>query len=120
LRQIDSATRSPLRHTIKQCQRHLLLAPPDGTAPEYMPLYEFQCDRCSHRFEELVAAGVEERTCPECGSEHAGRVLSSPAASPKFVKTGTQNRRLEDKRGTNRGGALERFKQSRKRERGGS
>ncbi len=40
--------------------------------------------------------------------------MSSPSASPKLAKTAAQNRRLEDKRGVTRGGALERFKQSRR------
>ena len=79
-----------------------------------MPIYEFLCGECGHRFEELVAAGTETNACPACGTASAKRIMSSPSATPKLAKTAAQNRRLEDKRGVTRGGALERFKQSRK------
>lgn len=82
-----------------------------------VPIYEFHCDRCDHRFEEVVKAGTDSFLCPACGRERAERILSPPAATPKFVKSVAQNRRLEDKRGTNRGGALQRFKDSRRQER---
>ena len=82
-----------------------------------MPIYEFVCEACGERFEELVGAGTETTDCRACGEPGAQKVLSTPAQSPKLVKTGTQNRRSEDRRGTNRGGALQRFKESRRRAR---
>ncbi len=45
-----------------------------------MPIYEFECEQCEARFEELVAAGVEALACPECGSERTRRLIS--AVSP--------------------------------------
>ncbi len=43
-----------------------------------MPIYEFTCDQCQERFEELVSAseagGV---TCPACGCAEVTRVFSS-------------------------------------------
>jgi putative FmdB family regulatory protein len=45
-----------------------------------MPIYEFECEGCGARFEELVAAGVEGIACPSCGSERTRRLLS--AVSP--------------------------------------
>jgi len=45
-----------------------------------MPLYEFSCRKCSHRFEELTSlAEVERRkpACPACGSRTTERALSS-------------------------------------------
>src|SRR4051794_35232920 len=80
--------------------------------PDYdgeVPIYEFVCEACGERFEELVDTGTEQTACRACGTPGAKRVLSVPAATPKLVKSGAQNRRLEDKRGTNRGGAMERF-----------
>ena len=34
-----------------------------------MPIYEYECEACGERFEELVAVTTAEVPCPECGSE---------------------------------------------------
>jgi putative FmdB family regulatory protein len=85
-----------------------------------MPIHEFDCLKCGHRFEELVgspggkeAAGVK---CPECGATELKRLVS-PYSPVQRQLTPNQKRRLEDKRGTNRGGAKQRFKQQRVAER---
>lgn len=46
-----------------------------------MPVYEFECEECGERFEELTASGARELPCPSCGSEQTRRLLSpvSPA-----------------------------------------
>jgi putative FmdB family regulatory protein len=46
-----------------------------------MPIYEFECEECRARFEELVAAGASDDVCPECGSARTRRLISpvSPA-----------------------------------------
>jgi putative FmdB family regulatory protein len=46
-----------------------------------MPIYEFECEKCGVRFEELVASGTEAMACPECEAADAQRRLSnvSPA-----------------------------------------
>lgn len=75
-----------------------------------MPIYEFECGECGERFEQLVPAGTEAAPCPSCGAEGAKRRLSSFALSRQ--PTAAQRRRMEDKRGTNRDGARQRFKQS--------
>jgi putative FmdB family regulatory protein len=81
-----------------------------------VPIYEFACESCGHRFEELVGSHVGLETadvsCPECGSSKVERHLSTSYAPLKQM-TPNQRRRLEDKRGTNRGGAKERFKRQR-------
>ncbi|MCB1184795.1 zinc ribbon domain-containing protein [bacterium] len=44
-----------------------------------MPLYEFACRKCGHRFEELMtAAELAEKKlkCPACGSPRTERELS--------------------------------------------
>ena len=47
-----------------------------------MPLYEFQCTECDRSFEELVrsASAIAEVKCPECGSEHVRRKMSTFAS----------------------------------------
>ncbi len=72
-----------------------------------MPIYEFECGECGERFEELSSAGTETATCPNCGTEGAERKLSSFGLSR--MPTPNQQRRMEDKRGTNRDGARQRF-----------
>jgi putative FmdB family regulatory protein len=81
-----------------------------------VPLHEFACRKCGHRFEELVGShvGIEEADlrCPECGAEDLERLISSYATLPHSL-TPNQKRRSEDSRGTDRGGAMERFKKQR-------
>lgn len=40
-----------------------------------MPIYEYQCRACGHRFEGLVLAG-KTPACPKCQSEDLDRLLS--------------------------------------------
>ncbi|HSD22954.1 MAG TPA: zinc ribbon domain-containing protein [Solirubrobacterales bacterium] len=86
-----------------------------------MPIYEFVCESCGHRFEELVGSHVGVRAadvrCPECGAAEVVRQISSSHAPLHRQLTPAQKRRLEGKRGTDRGGAKERFKRQRAAER---
>jgi putative FmdB family regulatory protein len=51
-----------------------------------MPLYEYQCDDCEHRFERIQKFSDElVRTCPSCGGS-VRKLLSSPAI--QFKGTG--------------------------------
>ncbi|MBB3227572.1 putative FmdB family regulatory protein [Luteibacter sp. Sphag1AF] len=44
-----------------------------------MPIYEFQCQACGHRFERLQKiADADPETCPSCGQPRVGRMLSAP------------------------------------------
>lgn len=44
-----------------------------------MPLYEYQCDACAHRFEVIQKFSDEPvKTCPDCGGP-VQKLLSSPA-----------------------------------------
>ena len=47
-----------------------------------MPIYEYECLSCSHRFEELIRSAGQERklSCPDCGSRRIRRRLSTFAA----------------------------------------
>jgi putative FmdB family regulatory protein len=86
-----------------------------------VPIYEFECRSCSHRFEELVGSHVGVETadvrCPECGSAEPERQLSNSYVPIHRRLTPNQRRRLEDKRGTNKDGAKERFRRQRDAER---
>jgi putative FmdB family regulatory protein len=42
-----------------------------------MPIYEYRCEPCAERFEELVRASDPAVTCPGCGSSDVQRLLSS-------------------------------------------
>jgi putative FmdB family regulatory protein len=44
-----------------------------------MPLYEYECDACGHRFEVIVKfSDPPLETCPSCGG-HVHKLMSSPA-----------------------------------------
>ncbi|APG03038.1 transcriptional regulator [Luteibacter rhizovicinus DSM 16549] len=44
-----------------------------------MPIYEFQCKACGHRFERLQKMSDADPTvCPTCGEPQVGRLLSAP------------------------------------------
>jgi putative FmdB family regulatory protein len=85
---------------------------------QFVPIYEFDCSACGARFERLVDAGTEVAPCAECGAEDAVRLMSSFSA-PVRQMTANQRRRAEDKRGTDRDGARNRWRQSLKRARAG-
>jgi putative FmdB family regulatory protein len=45
-----------------------------------MPLYEYECDACGHRFEVIQKfSDAPAATCAECGKGPVRRLLSSPA-----------------------------------------
>jgi len=48
-----------------------------------MPLYEFDCQECGEPFEELVlsANGLNDVSCPDCGSPQVKKKLSTFAAN---------------------------------------
>jgi putative FmdB family regulatory protein len=51
-----------------------------------MPIYEFECEECGGRFEELVAEDAPIPACPECGSQRAHRrisMISPPSRQPR-------------------------------------
>jgi putative FmdB family regulatory protein len=43
-----------------------------------MPIYEFVCGKCGHRFESLVRMGGEKGVCcPECGAAEVKKLISA-------------------------------------------
>ena len=50
-----------------------------------MPVYEYQCNTCDHKFELLqsVNARPEETSCPQCNEVNAQRLMSAFASQIK-------------------------------------
>jgi putative FmdB family regulatory protein len=45
-----------------------------------MPLYEYQCGACGHRFEQIRKfSDSPVEVCPSCGARQVSKLLSSPA-----------------------------------------
>lgn len=52
-----------------------------------MPLYEYECKACHHRFEQIQKfSDPLVRKCPKCGKKKVEKLLSSPAV--QFKGTG--------------------------------
>ena len=41
-----------------------------------MPIYEFECPACSHRFERVMKAGEAKPACPACGKKETVRCFA--------------------------------------------
>jgi putative FmdB family regulatory protein len=50
-----------------------------------MPIYDFECRACGHRFEELVKLG-ETPSCPSCNANDLERLISLPAISTEGTR----------------------------------
>jgi putative FmdB family regulatory protein len=73
-----------------------------------MPLYEYQCDACSHRFERIQKfSDPPAATCPSCGGT-VRKLISSPAI--QFKGTGWYITDYAKKSGTDGGKASEKTK----------
>ncbi len=54
-----------------------------------MPIYEYACKECDHRFEKLVksAAAADKAACPKCGSGKTSRSFSVFAVGTESGKS---------------------------------
>jgi putative FmdB family regulatory protein len=73
-----------------------------------MPIYEFECEECGRRFEELVAADAPAPPCPACDAEGARRLIST-VAPPGRQPRGAAVRSDESRRGEREAGHKERL-----------
>lgn len=73
-----------------------------------MPIYEFECEECGARFEELVAVEASTPACPACGSKHVRRLLSN-VSPPGRQPRGAKVRSDESRRGEREAGHRERL-----------
>jgi putative FmdB family regulatory protein len=65
-----------------------------------MPIYEFECEACDERFEELLAVGAESAPCPACGSERTQRLLSGfapPGRQPRGARVRSDESRRRER-----------------------
>jgi putative FmdB family regulatory protein len=77
-----------------------------------MPLYEFSCEACGARFEQLAPVGTDRVTCPECSSARTVRRLSAPAPPQHLVKTRSEGRKQERRNAALQSSARKRFKEA--------
>jgi putative FmdB family regulatory protein len=78
-----------------------------------MPIYEFECEECGGRFEELVAPDAAA-ACSSCGSERTRRLLSS-VAPPGRQPRGAAVRSDESRRRERESARQERIGEAQKR-----
>lgn len=78
-----------------------------------VPIYEFECEECRARFEELAAAGAVV-ACPQCGLERTRR-LYSQVSPPGRQPRGAAVRADEARRGEREAARQDRMAESRKR-----
>jgi len=41
-----------------------------------MPIYDYCCEKCSHKYEKLVKLDAAHPPCPECNSEDVKKLVS--------------------------------------------
>lgn len=63
-----------------------------------MPIYDYQCQACGHRFETLVRTGSTP-TCPQCSSTTLEKSVSRIAPAGKIEGIRMSNRRAADAAG---------------------
>jgi len=60
-----------------------------------MPIYEYQCGKCGHCFEQIQTVGGKESkiVCPRCGGSKTERVLStfSCGGGGKGIESGSSS-----------------------------
>jgi putative FmdB family regulatory protein len=77
-----------------------------------MPIYEFECEECGARFEELVGAEAAA-ACPTCGAERTRRLYSA-VSPPGRQPRGAGVRSNESQRREKEAGRQERLGEARR------
>jgi putative FmdB family regulatory protein len=78
-----------------------------------VPIYEFECEECGERFEELVLGERPEASCPACGSKDLRRLISSRVSPPGRQPRGAKVKSDESRRGEREAGHQERLARDR-------
>lgn len=79
-----------------------------------VPIYEFECEECGARFDELVPSAGTAVACLKCGSERVRRLLST-VAPPGRQPRGAKVRADESRRREREAARQDRLSESRKR-----
>ena len=82
-----------------------------------MPIYEFECEECGARFEELVASDAAAPACGACGSARTRRLISN-VSPPGRQPRGAAVRSDESRRREREAARGERIAESRKKRAG--
>jgi len=54
-----------------------------------MPIFEYQCNACGHKFEQIVfASDTEAPVCPACNCADVQKMMSAGAVRPNGIPTG--------------------------------
>ena len=77
-----------------------------------MPIYEFECEECGSRFDELLAAEADPPPCPACASLRVRRLLSNVSPAGRQPRGGAV-RSDESRRGEREAGHQERLARDR-------
>jgi putative FmdB family regulatory protein len=83
-----------------------------------MALLDFECEKCSARFEELVLGGGVV-VCPECGAVEVRRLYSPIGAAPKVSMSRAAMRDSDSRRSEREASRKEKFVEGRKKAREG-
>jgi putative FmdB family regulatory protein len=78
-----------------------------------VPIYEFECEGCGARFEELVATAEVAGPCPQCGSARTRRLISN-VSPPGRQPRGARVRADESRRREREAARADRIAESRK------
>ena len=79
-----------------------------------VPIYEFECEECGIRFEELIDAAAAAPGCPECGAARTRRLISN-VSPPGRQPRGAGVRSDESRRRDREAARQDRIAESRKR-----
>jgi putative FmdB family regulatory protein len=60
-----------------------------------MPIFEYQCSDCGHRFEYLVLGSAAAPTCPECGAAELEKKVSVSAVTSAGTRKAAVKRMQE-------------------------
>jgi len=54
-----------------------------------MPIYEYKCGKCDHRFDALQKVGEDGKDlkCPKCGADNPTKVFSTFAGGDSSTKS---------------------------------
>ena len=104
MRRIEKRARGPNNGVLPR--RRPVRARRSGSHGVPMPIYEFECSQCGHRFDRLQKlSDADPADCPECGAPKVHRRVSAPSFrlagggwyETDFKKDGDKKRNLADK-----------------------